>query len=150
MNIIYKDNNVDVDLEINDNVTIIAGDSGTGKTYLFNRLKSIFKIYANNKFKPDFIYCNRQMNEFIFINNDNVNDLLLYLNNSNKHFIYIIDRAEIFFTEEIINLINNSSSTFIIFARNIPGLKCRLSSYCYLKSWEEDGKYYFKNISRFR
>ena len=66
---------------------------------MFNRLKAVSKIYANNKFKPDFINCNIDLKDFVFINPDNANDLLLFLKD-NSRYLYFIDRAEMFLTKE--------------------------------------------------
>lgn len=67
MNIIYRDKNIDVDLEVNDYMTMIAGDSASGKTYLFNYLNNVIEEFKNNPYKPSEVECNQDMNKFKFI-----------------------------------------------------------------------------------
>lgn len=90
MNIIYRDKNIDVDLEVNDYMTMIAGDSASGKTYLFNYLNNVIEEFKNNPYKPSEVECNQDMNKFKFININNKDILPILLNDGNTYIYFII------------------------------------------------------------
>ena len=144
MNILYNDLNINLNFEINDNITFIGGNSATGKTYLFNYLKDVISMYANDRNRDSECNCNVDLKRFKFFTVGDGDKLLNCLRTNNKY-IYLIDRGEIFLTPEMIKLINNYRSTFICFSRNITGIKYRVSSYCELYSFEKNEVYYFTN-----
>lgn len=145
MKLIYKDNNISLDFTINDKVTFIAGDSGTGKSYLFDYLKSVTQQIYNinhNGFGPD-VSCNMNLEDLRFFTVGDEDKLL----KDSKHYICFIDRGELFINNKIANLINECNSTIILFSRLVTGVKCRPSSYCKLEATTVNDIYCFKNVS---
>ena len=132
--LIHLTKNIDFDMEINDRITIISGDSSTGKTFIINMMNIIIKMNKVNSVpKPlvpsDFIVCSNE-------------DETFKINNAH-HKVIFIDRYDIF-SKDVKNMINKKMSqqdnTWIIMSRGTD-IKCYGSiALKVLKSRIENGK----------
>lgn len=101
-------NKIETKIEVYRNLTLITGDSGTGKTFLFDSMKAIEKINKNSK--------------YIFINIDNCNELKRL--KSLSGYIIIIDNADIILTENTRKYISSDKNNYyLIFGRDNRYLK---------------------------
>ena len=98
-------------LELRGNKNVIKGSSGTGKSYLYDRLANLKKSSGNvSEYTVDNI---------VLLNKDNIGDLKEY-----KGKLIIIDRAELLLTEEEIDIINaDDDNRYLIFSRVLMGLE---------------------------
>lgn len=104
------DNNalIHFDLELRPSITIIEGDSGTGKTMLIDTIKDLQA--AEQLTGRKYLDTDRNIQ---FLNFDTVNDL------SAENTFYIIDNADILLTDKLSKAIirNRFNSRFLIFGR---------------------------------
>ena len=103
----------DIDITLTAQITVVMGDSGAGKTLLYNMIPSIVngvKVYRYNGTNP--------------------NDSIIRDIESLTNVLIILDRIEYLFTEplgdELLQAINKSSNTFLLFGRNTTGLNMEL------------------------
>ncbi len=98
-------------LQLRGKITIVTGDSASGKTLLCNKLKSI----KHDKNLSKQIY--RADNIFL-VNDDNIDALI-----NQKKKLIIIDRAEQILTSDIVDSINqDKDNRFLIFTRKPIGI----------------------------
>lgn len=124
-NLIFK-------LNLEDRVTIIGGDSGTGKSTFLRYIKN--KDSMKTKIDSPL--------KLLVTNKDNLIGILNISGNNylNENYIYIIEDEDGADSEEISKFICKSSNRFIIISRDIAGY------YEYYKSgkiyeFKSDGKY---------
>lgn len=110
-------NSLHIVVPLDAHVTEISGDSGEGKTLLFNALHYLKQIRALT-FK-----C-------ILINYANRVDLLTLLD---PNALYVIDNADCIFQDmpELIDVVNNSKAQFLLLGRDFTGIHCNLNAYGY-------------------
>lgn len=95
------------DLQFRDRVTLVGGDSGTGKTIIYNMLEDLRLTEEYNAIR---------------LFNYKTVDLLENLKRCRNNFI-VIDNADILITDEIRRFINfEFSNQYMLFLRNCDGL----------------------------
>lgn len=111
MNLTYK-------LNFRNYFTIIAGDSGSGKTFLFNRLKDLKQIHLYDKLK---LY-NAESENFDSIYNC-------------KNSFIVIDNFDILVSDKLREFLQyDKTNQFLVFGRNTDGLPVDIDSFLYLKN----------------
>lgn len=109
----FKDKNENVfHIQLRGRITIVTGDSATGKTLLCSRLNSVKHDRNINaqRYKAD--------NVFI-LNEDNIDKL-----KSQRNKLIIIDRAEILLDDDMVLYINEDpGNRYLIFARKPIGIE---------------------------
>lgn len=120
---IFKNQYVDILFPIRTNITVINGDSGSGKTYMFRYLQLAKK---NAELGLD-MYCNFDWGKVQIVLNEESLNLIYGL----EHSIIFIDRFDILENEKLLSFIANSPNIFVLCARKILGLKGfkKISSY---------------------
>lgn len=99
---------VEIHLEFKDRITIVGGDSATGKTYTFNALKDMSSI-------SDVPY--------IFIDYSSRNMFRAGIKDV-KGCMIVIDNADILLTrEDKENIINDTNNQYLIFSRSCVGYR---------------------------
>lgn len=117
-NIIFKADPFSYDLEFDDRITLVGGDSGTGKTVLYEILEDL-KLTDQYKAMKLFNY-----------KSDN---LLEAVKQCRDNFI-VIDNADILINDEIRGFINfEFSNQYMLFLRNCDGLNVSDKSFKILK-----------------
>lgn len=100
-------NTIDVNLEIYDRVTVITGDSGSGRTFLFNKLQTMEAI--------------KEQSKLFFINYKNRKDIEKLKSLHDK--IIFIDNADIVLSDDDRRRIRqDTKNIYILFGRNFDGL----------------------------
>lgn len=97
------------DVKFSDKINIIRGDSGTGKTFLFNTIES---FCVSNSIPYASI-------DYKFLASNDVD--LIYTHCINKDII-LLDNADLYLTPELFNKIINLNKTVIISKKSIYGL----------------------------
>lgn len=98
-------------IQLKGRVTIVTGDSASGKTLLCSRLKNIKhdKNISNQKYRADNI---------LLVNEDNIGGIT-----NQKQKLIIIDRADQVLTDDIVDNINrDGDNRYLIFTRKPTGL----------------------------
>lgn len=116
--------------------TIIAGDSGSGKTFIVDKISKA----VNEKFIRTEIDSNIDFDNTIVIKNAAEAKLLNKKNTKNK--LIILDRADMYLDRELVDFINNSKNTFIIMTRGLgvaKYIRTMINSYLKLESHVENG-----------
>ena len=102
------------DLQFRDRVTLVGGDSGTGKTIIYNMLEDLRLTEEYNAIR---------------LFNYKTVDLLENLKRCRNNFI-VIDNADILITDEIRRFINfEFSNQYMLFLRNCDGLNLSDNSF---------------------
>ena len=129
MNIQYKFLQYDIDLELKTKLTIVGGDSGTGKTFLAETIKAIQE-------QPG-------ISSQVFIISSQADLISL---NSHKEPVVIVDKMEQFTTsDEILEYIRkNSDRWFIIFLRGDNSIPFGLRNLADLSIQEVNGLFRFR------
>lgn len=108
----FKKNGYDIKLKFNSRITLIQGDSGTGKTYIYQILDTvrIAKEYNN-------IVCYNSR----YLSNEHASLLDKIQNLKDK--LIVIDNAEIILgSKERKYIMMDHSNQYIIFGRDVTGL----------------------------
>jgi len=104
-------------LDFSERITLVRGDSATGKTYLFNLLQDV-------KLLPEY----KALVLFNYQNTDFKKELLACRNKC-----IVIDNADILLDEECKAFINfESSNQYLLFMRNCDGLNLGAGSFTIL------------------
>lgn len=134
-----------LDIEISSKNTVISGDSGTGKTFLFNYLYDIKQSkILRNKIKSTIDF-----DELILVRTSEEMEQLLKQKDTLNGKIIILDRANMYLTREHVTFINESKNTFIIMTRcsgPAKNIKIRKSSDMELISRKDGDKVIIKAV----
>ena len=117
-NIIFKAAPFSYDLVFDDRITLVGGDSGTGKTVLYEMLED---LRLTDEYKA------------IKLFNYKSDDLLESMKQCRDRFI-VIDNADILIDDEVRRFINfEFSNQYMLFLRNCDGLNVSDKSFKVLK-----------------
>ncbi len=117
-NIIFKAAPFSYDLEFDDRITLVGGDSGTGKTVLYEMLED---LRLTDEYKS------------IKLFNYKSDNLLESIKQCRNNFI-VIDNADILITDEVKRFVNfEFSNQYMLFLRNCDGLNVSDKSFKVLK-----------------
>ena len=117
-NIAFKADPFSYNLEFDDRITLVGGDSGTGKTVLYEMLEDLRLTYEYKEIK---------------LFNYKSDDLLESMKQCRDRFI-VIDNADILINDEVRRFINfESSNQYMLFLRNCDGLNVSDKSFKVLK-----------------
>ena len=117
-NITFKADPFSYDLEFDDRITLVGGDSGTGKTVLYEMLEDIRLTEEYNAIKL-FNY-----------KSDNFLEAVKRCKNS----FIVIDNADYLINDDVRKFINfESSNQYMLFLRNCDGLNVSDKSFKVLK-----------------
>ena len=117
-NIIFKAAPFSYDLEFDDRITLVGGDSGTGKTVLYELLED---LRLTDEYKS------------IKLFNYKSDNLLESIKQCRNNFI-VIDNADILITDEVKRFVNfEFSNQYMLFLRNCDGLNVSDKSFKVLK-----------------
>lgn len=117
-NIIFKADPFSYDLVFDDRITIVGGDSGTGKTVLYQILED---LRLTKEYKAIKLFNYRSDN------------LLASLKQCKDNFI-VIDNADILIDDDIRRFINfEFSNQYMLFSRNCDGLNISDKSFKVMK-----------------
>ena len=117
-NIIFKAAPFSYDLVFDDRITLVGGDSGTGKTVLYEMLED---LRLTDEYKA------------IKLFNYKSDDLLESMKQCRGRFI-VIDNADILIDDEVRKFINfEFSNQYMLFLRNCDGLNVSDKSFKVLK-----------------
>lgn len=117
-NIIFKAAPFSYDLEFDDRITLVGGDSGTGKTVLYEMLED---LRLTDEYKA------------IKLFNYKSDNLLESIKQCRNNFI-VIDNADILITDEVKRFVNfEFSNQYMLFLRNCDGLNVSDKSFKVLK-----------------
>ena len=126
-NITFKADPFSYDLEFEDRITLVGGDSGTGKTVLYEMLED---IRLTDEYKT------------IKLFNYKSDDFLKAIKQCRDSFI-VVDNAEYLINDDIRRFINfEFSNQYMLFLRNCDGLNVSDKSFKVLKF---DNKFFFDN-----
>lgn len=117
-NITFKADPFSYDLVFDDRITLVGGDSGTGKTVLYEMLADL-----------------RLTDEYKAIKLFNYkSDNLLELIKQCRYSFIVIDNADILITDEVRRFINfEFSNQYMLFSRNCDGINVSDKSFKVLK-----------------
>lgn len=101
------------DFHLRGNKTIVQGNSGTGKTLLYNAIK-VFKDINDSKF------ADYDLSNIVLIDKNNVNEIGTF-----KKKLIVIDRADVIITPDVGQIINSDFgiNRYLIFARTFIGVE---------------------------
>lgn len=99
-----------MELPIYDKITVITGDSATGKTKLIKWIQSCKNVYKDNP--AEIIEHTMDLNDIIIIDSKESVDNLLTSDYSYKYIF--IDRFNTLNTKELTNYVINSNNVFIL------------------------------------
>ena len=117
-NITFKADPFSYHLEFDDRITLVGGDSGTGKTVLYEMLED---LRLTDEYKE------------IKLFNYKSDDLLESMKQCRDRFI-VIDNADILIDDEVRRFINfDFSNQYMLFLRNCDGLNVSDKSFKVLK-----------------
>ena len=106
------------DLVFNDRITLVGGDSGTGKTVLYDMLEDLKQTEEYNAIK---------------LFNYKSEDVLEKLKQCRNNFV-VIDNADILMDDEVRRFINfEFSNQYMLFLRNCDGLNVSDKSFKVMK-----------------
>ena len=117
-NITFKADPFLYDLVFDDRITLVGGDSGTGKTVLYEMLED---LRLTDEYKAIKLFNYRS---------DNFQELMKQCKNS----FIVIDNADILITDEVRRFINfEFSNQYMLFLRNCDGINVSDKSFKVLK-----------------
>lgn len=129
-----RNNRVSYDLHFDRCVTIIKGDSGTGKTNLINMLRSYITCGKSSGITLETNIANIRI---LWFSEDWKNELNRY-----KDCIFFADSGnDYILSEEFINLLSVTGSYVVYITRSGLVRESELCSLCYLESKKVDGTY---------
>lgn len=107
-----KVNGIDFDISFEDDINVIKGASGTGKTFLFNVISS---YCTNNKISYAFI-------DYKFVASGDESLILSHCMNKD---IIILDNADLYLNPELFEQIKGVGATIILSKKSTFGLDMR-------------------------
>ena len=117
-NITFKADPFSYNLEFDDRITLVGGDSGTGKTVLYDMLEDLKQTEEYNAIK---------------LFNYKSEDVLEKLKQCRNNFV-VIDNADILMDDEVRRFINfEFSNQYMLFLRNCDGLNVSDKSFKVMK-----------------
>ena len=117
-NITFRADPFSYDLVFNDRITLVGGDSGTGKTVLYDILEDLKQTEEYNAIK---------------LFNYKSEDVLEKLKQCRNNFV-VIDNADILMDDEVRRFINfEFSNQYMLFLRNCDGLNVSDKSFKVMK-----------------
>ncbi len=127
---------VKFDIELKNDLVLVEGDSGTGKTLLFKALVQYTGVYGS-----PLVFLNY---ERTFSDIDKIRDTLIKSRNK----LIVIDNADIILDLEMRGRIalDRNGNQYLIFGRNIYGLGVTKRALCYLEIKNNIGKLKYKYI----
>ena len=146
MHLIYKDKLTVIDIDIREKVTLIGGDSASGKTYFITRIKHYITETADRLVNG--ISCNVDADTLVIFEGS---DLKQIQNYNNK--LIIIDRFDYLMSickeqDYVKDLMDSDSNTYIVMSRNIKNFKhLSFNSLWCLQRVEKDNKIYLTTKS---
>lgn len=115
----FSSMNLAYNLTFKNYFTLIVGDSGTGKTFLFNRLRDLKQIHLYDKLR---LY-NAESEDF-----ESIYDC--------KNSFIVIDNFDILVSDELRNFLQlDKTNQFLVFGRNTDGLPVDIDSFVYLNNY---------------
>ena len=116
--IVFQADPFSYDLVFDDRITLVGGDSGTGKTVLYDMLEDLKQIEEYNAIK---------------LFNYKSEDVLEKLKQCRNNFV-VIDNADILMDDEVRQFINfEFSNQYMLFLRNCDGLNVSDKSFKVMK-----------------
>ena len=116
--IVFQANPFSYDLVFDDRITLVGGDSGTGKTVLYDMLEDLKQTEEYNAIK---------------LFNYKSEDVLEKLKQCRNNFV-VIDNADILMDDEVRQFINfEFSNQYMLFLRNCDGLNVSDKSFKVMK-----------------
>ena len=116
--IVFQADPFSYDLVFNDRITLVGGDSGTGKTVLYDMLEDLKQTEEYNAIK---------------LFNYKSEDVLEKLKQCRNNFV-VIDNADILMDDEVRQFINfEFSNQYMLFLRNCDGLNVSDKSFKVMK-----------------
>ena len=116
--IVFQADPFSYDLVFNDRITLVGGDSGTGKTVLYDILEDLKQTEEYNAIK---------------LFNYKSEDVLEKLKQCRNNFV-VIDNADILMDDEVRRFINfEFSNQYMLFLRNCDGLNVSDKSFKVMK-----------------
>lgn len=117
--IVFQADPFSYDLVFDDRITLVGGDSGTGKTVLYDMLEDLKQTEEYNAIK---------------LFNYKSEDVLEKLKQCRNNFV-VIDNADILMDDEVRQFINfEFSNQYMLFLRNCDGLNVSDKSFKVMKS----------------
>lgn len=114
-------------IRLHGGITIINGESASGKTLMCSRIKDIQK--DKNKIAQKY-----SADNIFIVNDDNIDKL-----SQQRNKLIIIDRADILLSNKEINIINNDMhNRYLIFARRPLGIKVTPNHFATLVKQENE------------
>lgn len=115
--IYIKTEGTELHIPIYDKITVITGDSATGKTKMMGFLKACKNARKNNTKIESSI----DINDILLVSDEDMLKMIIEKNESEK--IIFIDRFNNVYSEELLTFMNDSRNIFIIIGhRNISEL----------------------------
>lgn len=117
-------------------ISLIVGDSGTGKTYIAKYIKN----YSQTETLKEYVKCNWDLNKlYVCLNKNDIEDIY-----SKEGHIIIIDRFDMYANDKLIDFINTCKNMFVIMYRGSnTKLKARLDDMYILCNKTSNGLDYF-------
>lgn len=115
--------------------TVIGGDSGTGKTYIVEKISSL----VSEKALRNCVKSNIDFDNTIVIRNATEARTLDRKHLENK--LIILDRADLYLNKSLVDFINKSKNTFIIMSRSsgVSGdILSSINAHMILKTYKKD------------
>jgi hypothetical protein len=128
--LIISNNKLKYDLVLERNITVIKGDSGTGKSILYNMC---YELIRQNR--PIGINCNCRDRLVILNNEDTWKE---QLSKCKDNIVIINEWVEFTWTQEFKNAVKNSDNYFIIISRSASMSSLVDSFYCLETEKEDD------------
>lgn len=118
-------NHVHLSIDLHDKIVLIMGDSGTGKTYIFNMLRR-YELGGN----ASIVKSNIPNKNIVTIKSKEDAHYKLVTCNRCTDDIIIFDKTEDYFDSKLVDWINKHPNRCIIMARGFKtnGIKARLES----------------------
>lgn len=117
MKLLINSDDTNIDLDLRSKVTLVMGDSGTGKSYLVERVD----LFLRERNLVNSSNIDLELVNIISLTNKN-KDIALIINNSTASIIFI-DRFDIVLRrkdyKEVLLAIEHSNSRFVIFSREL-------------------------------
>lgn len=122
-------------LKFKNELTLVNGDSGVGKTLLFKALMQHTAIYKN-----PIVFINYCM---VLGDTGRIKDYL----KASKNKLIVIDNADVLLTKELrVNIAMDASNQYLIFGRDVRGLGINERSIANLEIKDSIGKLKYKYV----